>query len=219
MRAVLSIALFFMCVSAVAAPGNRGPRAGQVEYSAAAVHSFSDSFQGLSGSSLDLASRTGLQFGIDYFVSSKLSVGFDVTWVRPRFDATLVPDDGSPSVDISHRSTMFTGQFNGTYNFLESFITPYVEGGLGWTYFDSNISDGAPIIGCWWDPWWGYICNDFYSSYNTTNFSYGVGAGLRWNVASDLAVKAGYRWLEVEVDGLREKPMLESLQVEISYRF
>ena len=192
MRAVLSIALFFMCVSAVAAPGNRGPRAGQVEYSAAAVHSFSDSFQGLSGSSLDLASRTGLQFGIDYFVSSKLSVGFDVTWVRPRFDATLVPDDGSPSVDISHRSTMFTGQFNGTYNFLESFITPYVEGGLGWTYFDSNISDSAPITGCWWDPWWGYICVADWKTYEISQFTYNLGAGVRWDINNMLFTKASY---------------------------
>lgn len=219
MRAVLSIALCFMCAGAIAAPGNQGPRAGQIEYSAALMYSFSDSFQGRGGSTLDLSSRTGFRVGIDYFVSNKLSVGFDAAWVRPSFDATLVPEDGSPSVDISHRASIFSGQFKGTYNFLESTITPYVEGGLGWTFFDSNVSDGTPIVGCWWDPFWGYICSDFYSSYNATSFSYGAGAGLRWNIASDLAVKVGYRWLEVEADRLREKPVLETALIEFSYRF
>ena len=179
MKFLISIALCVICSAAFAAPGAPGPKAGQAEYTAASVHSFSDTVEGLSGSKLDLSSRTGFQIGFDYFVSDKLSFGFDATWVRPNFEALLVPDDGSSPITISNRSDIFTGQLNGTYNFVQGSFTPYVEGGLGWIYFDSNISDGSPVVGCWWDPWCGYICSDFYSSYNATNFSYGVGAGLR----------------------------------------
>jgi len=215
MRFLVSIAMCVLCSSAFAA----GPKAGQIEYSAALVHSFSDTAEGLSGSKLDLSSRTGFQIGFDYFVSDKLSVGFDATWVRPKFEALLVPEDGSAPITINNRSDIFTGQLNGTYNFLQGSFTPYVEGGLGWTYFDSNVSDGSPVVGCWWDPLWGYICSDFYTSYSATNFSYGVGAGLRWDVNRDIAVKAGYRWLEVEADSLRNKPRLESLLLEVVYKF
>ncbi len=219
MRIFVGIALITMFSSVVAAPGAEGTKAGQLEYNGGVVYSFSDSVAGLGGSTLDVSSRTGFQVGVDYFVSNQFSIGFDAAWVRPRYDAVLVPDDGSPEVEVSTRGTIFNGQFNGTYNLLQGPFTPYVEAGLGWTYFDSNVSDGSPVVGCWWDPWWGYICDNFYSSYHKTNFSYGAGAGLRWTLSRDLAVKAGYRVLEIEADNLSSKPQLESALLEISYRF
>jgi opacity protein-like surface antigen len=98
-------------------------------------------------------------------------------------------------------------------------LTPFVEAGLGWTYFDSNVSDSAPIVGCWWDPWWGYICSEFYSTYSSSEFSYGAGVGLQWNFGRDRAINAGYRWLEVEADSLSKKPTLESAVIEVVFRF
>lgn len=219
MRALITIALVAISFGPGAALGQSGPRTGQVEFTAGPVYSFSDSYEGREGSALDVSSRTGFQLGIDYFVADQLSVGFDGTWVRPRYDALLVPEDGSPSVSISNRATVFTGHFNATYLLFQGPITPYVEGGLGWTYIDSNVSDGAPVTGCWWDPWWGYICSDFYSSYSSTSLSYGAAVGLRWSISRDITVKAGYRWLEVEADKLREKPTVETALLEFVFRF
>lgn len=219
MKRDLSIALIAMGALATSLANAQSPRAGEVEYTLGAAHNFSDSFQGEGGSSLNLSSRTGIRVGFEYFTSSKLSFGFDATWARPSYSAVLVPEDGSPDVDISHRASIFSGHITGSYYFVEGPITPFVEAGLGWTFFDSNVSDGAPIIGCWWDPWWGYICSDFYSTYNSTNFSYGAGVGLRWNYARDRAVNVGYRWLEVEADGLGKKPVLETASIEFVFRF
>ena len=75
------------------------------------------------------------------------------------------------------------------------------------------------MTGCWWDPWWGYICTEFYDTYSATNFSYGAGVGLRWNFGTEMAINAGYRWLEVEADGLNDKPTLESAVIEFAYRY
>ena len=219
MKAALGVALCMMFATATTVASAQSPRAGQVEFTAGAAYSFSDSFQGRGGSSLDLSSRTGIRVGVEYFSTSKLSLGFDATWIRPSYSAELVPEDGSPTVSISHRASIFSGQFTGTYYFREGPVTPFVEAGLGWTYFDSNVSDGSPIVGCWWDPLWGYICSDFYNTYSATNFSYGAGVGLRWNFASDMAINAGYRWLEVEADGLGKKPVLESALIEFVYRY
>ena len=216
MRVLTGIALFILSSTAFAATN---PRAGEIEYSAALVYSFSDSLAGNEGSSIDFSSRTGFRVGLNYFFSSKLSAGFDATWIRPNFNAVLIPDDGSAPVTVSHRSSIFTGHFSGAYYLLENDFTPYIEGGLGWTFFDSNVSDSPPVTGCWWDPWWGYICSDFYSTYSSTNFSYGADLGLRWNVASDLAINLGYRWLEIEADDLRNKPTQESAFLEVAYRF
>ena len=220
MKRALGMALLAMGMTATGlASAQSGPRPGDVEYTLGPAQHFSDSFQGEGGSSLDLSSRTGVRMGVEYFTSSKLSVGFDMTWARPSYSAVLVPEDGSPEVAISHRATVFTGHLSGSYYFLDGEFTPFVEGGLGWTFFDSNVTDGPPITGCWWDPWWGYICSSFYSTFSSTNFSYGVGAGLRWNFGRDKAVTAGYRWLEVEADGLGKKPVLETAVIEFAFRF
>lgn len=219
MKAVLSVALIVILAAVTTAANAQSPRAGQVELTAGVAYSFSDSVEGRSGSSIDLSSRTGIRVGVEYFSSSKLSLGFDATWLRPSYSADLVPDDGSEIVTVSHRASIFTGQFTGTYYFLEGPVMPFVEAGLGWTYFDSNVSDGPPIVGCWWDPLWGYVCSDFYSTYNSTNFSYGAGVGLRWNLGPDMAINAGYRWLEIEADGLRNKPTLESALIEFVYSY
>ena len=36
---------------------------------------------------------------------------------------------------------------------------------------------------------------------------------------TDMAIDAGYRWLEAEADGLSEKPTLESAVIEFAYRY
>jgi opacity protein-like surface antigen len=215
----MGIVLLAMGAMATTVASAQSPRAGALEFSIGPAQSFSDSFEGIGGSSLRLSSRTGIRLGVDYFYSSKLAVGFDATWVQPSYSAELIPEDGSDPVAISHRSSIFNGHFAGTFYFTESAFTPYVEAGMGWTYIDSNISKEPPIIGCWWDPLWGYVCSDFYSTFSSTNFSYGAGLGLRWNYGSDRAVVAAYRWLEVEADGLTQKPTLESAALEFIFRF
>ncbi len=219
MKRALGIALIVICATATSLANAQAPRAGQVEFTIGPAYHLSDSYQGRGGSSLDLSSRTGIRLGMEYFSSSKLSLGFDATWAKPSYDGVLVPDDGSEPVSISHRASIFSGHFTGTYYFSEGPIAPFVEAGLGWTYFDSNISSDSPVVGCWWDPWWGYICTEFYDTYSATNFSYGAGVGLRWNFATDMAINAGYRWLEVEADGLNDKPTLETAVIEFVYRY
>jgi opacity protein-like surface antigen len=219
MKRDLSIVLAAVCSLAASPASAQSPRAGEIEYTIGAAHTFSDSVQGLGGSSINISSRTGIRFGLEYFTSSKLSFGFDATWTEPRYNAVLVPEDGSPDIEASYRATIFTGHLTGTYYLLENALTPFLEAGLGWTHFDSNVADGPPITGCWWDPLWGYICSDFYSTYGATNFSYGAGAGLRWSFGRDRAINAAYRWLEIEADGLNKKPVQESLAIEIVFRF
>ena len=133
MKAVLSVALCAIFVTSITAANAQSPRAGQVELTAGAAYSFSDSVEGRNGSSLDVSSRTGFRVGMEYFTTPRLSLGFDATWVRPSYRAELIPDDGSPAETISYRASIFSGQFTGTYYFLEGAVTPFVEAGLGWT--------------------------------------------------------------------------------------
>jgi opacity protein-like surface antigen len=210
-------AIFLVALLAASAVSVAEPRPGTMEFTAGVMQSFSTTASGDNGSALTLKDRTGFQGGIDYYFTSRFSAGFDFSWASPSYNATLVPDDGSPVINASARADMFTGQFNLAYNFMDGPFSPFVEGSLGWTYFDSNVLDGAPVTGCWWDPWWGYICTDFYNTYDETNLSYGASVGARYDFANDLFIKGSYRYLDVDIDG--SNPSLESVAIEIGWRF
>jgi opacity protein-like surface antigen len=209
--------MLIILLSATALAAERRP--GEFEYTAGLVYTDGTSVDTRRGSGIDFSSRLGFQAGIDYYLSSRFALGFDVAWVEPNYKATLIPDDGSAPVQVNQRARVFTGQFVGTYNFLEGPLTPFVEATLGWTYFDSRVSSTPPVVGCWWDPWLGYVCSSRYRTYDETNLSYGMGLGLRVDLSRSFFAKATYRWLELDLDGGREKPLLESASVELGWRF
>jgi hypothetical protein len=70
-------------------------------------------------------------------------------------------------------------RFLGTYNFLQGNFTPFVTGGLGWTYIDTNIPSGLPQNVCWYYPWYGQSCASYVPTQTSTKFSYNAGAGVR----------------------------------------
>jgi len=61
-------------------------------------------------------------------------------------------------------------------------FTPFVTGGLGWTYIDTNIPAGLPESFCWYYPWYGSYCSTYVPTKSTTRFSYNAGLGLRLDV-------------------------------------
>ena len=77
---------------------------------------------------------------------------------------------------------------------LDRSLTPYVEGGIGWTYIDSNIIDGIPSTGCWWDPWWGPVCATFPTTYGKNVWSFALGAGLRAELTDTFFLRGGYEY-------------------------
>ena len=83
---------------------------------------------------------------------------------------------------------------------LQGPLTPFLQAGVGWTKLDSNILNRPPTTGCWWDPWWGWICATEWSTYETTKFSYNLGLGLRWDVNGALFLRGAYNREWVDVD-------------------
>jgi opacity protein-like surface antigen len=196
-RALLSILLISFCANANAA----STREGRVDLSIGAIYNQSISENGSNGSSLDVDSEIGFAFSAAYNITSRLAVGFEGGYVRPDY-TTVINSEDSGLVELKHTLTVGTGMFNAIYNFSSNAFTPYVQAGLGWTYVDSNISDGPPVTGCWWDPWWGYVCRNFYSTYDSNDFAYGVGAGLRYDTMGSMFVKGGYTytWIDGDAD-------------------
>jgi len=195
-------------------------RAGSWEWSVAGIFQQSKNIGSAGGSTLDVDSGTGIGFSFGYNFSNKLTLGLDVDYLRPDYRAVLIEDAIPPtSTTIDHEFTQFNTRIKGTFNLIEAPFTPFIEAGIGWTFVDSNVADGPPITGCWWHPFWGYICNNYWTTFTETSFSYGVGVGLRYEFRGGTFVKASYNTWEMDGVGSTEDPNLSAARIEFGWGF
>ena len=194
-------------------------RAGTWEMGGTLLDISSVSVEGIAGTSLRVDDETGWGFSGAYNFTNRLAVGLDVTWSDPAYVATWVPDNppGLPQ-RISANLDVSVIHFKGIFNVLDTPITPYLEFGAGWTYLDSNIIDDYGGTFCWWDPWWGYVCNTYYDTYADTRTSISYAAGIRWDIASTMVFKAS--WGIIEIDKNRGEDFeLDTIQVTFGWKF
>jgi opacity protein-like surface antigen len=194
-------------------------RARTWEFNAGLQWSDSLSLGGEEGTGLEIDDDLGFTLGGTYNFTNRLALGFDFGWLSPRYDATFLPEGGPPYENIRARLDAFTIAGKGTFNFLEGPITPYVELGFGWTNVDSNIADGPPVTGCWWDPWWGYICAPFFSTYSENLTSWSAALGVRWDINRMWGMKASYGVLELDTSSRLEDASLDMFKIEAVFRY
>jgi opacity protein-like surface antigen len=212
--------LTLLVLAAPALANAQGNRAGDWEWSFAAIYQDSNNSGGSGGSSLSVDSDWGLGVGFNYNFNNRFALGVDLEWLTPDYTAVIVEDVNPPrSQTIRHELSQLNGRIKGTWNIMEGPFTPYVEVGIGWTYLDSNVADGPPSTGCWWHPWWDYICSSFWSTYDTTEFSYGGALGLRYIMRGGMMLKLSYNNYELDTGGDRANPTLNAARLEVGWTF
>ena len=191
------------------------------EWSIGALYQDSKGMGSESGSSLQVDSAIGLGFNVGYYMTDHFSLGFDFDFLRPDYKAVLVDDtvDPAETTEINHEMSQFNGRFKANLDFLEGPFRPFVEAGLGWTYLDSNVLDGDPIVGCWWHPWYGYICEGFYNTFNDTVFTYGVGAGFKYRFVGDAFLKLSVNQWILDGVGVAGDEDLTGARLEFGWTF
>ena len=211
----LSAAVLCGCLVQTSGAWAAGPqRAQKMEASVQFLRTGSENVNGQNGSSVDMDSAFGVGVGFNYNLDQNIALGFNLSWSRPDYEATFFsPEEGLVSID--HRMTLSSGQFKGTWNFLDGAFTPYAEAGIGWNYVDSNVSKGSGVTSCYWDPWWGYVCRRYTRSYNETELAYSFGVGLRYEFGNGMFVKGGVNRLEV--DGGKFDPTLDTALLELGW--
>lgn len=176
-------------------------RDGQWEAALLVNYESGSDLTGDGGSSIDIDKAVGWGFSLGYNLTSKWNFNFRFAMNEPDYSATIVPEDpAEPPQTINYGMSKYSSQFNAVYNFLDGPITPFVQAGLGWAKLDSNIISRPPTTGCWWDPWWGYICTTTWSTYDTTEFTYNLGLGLRWDINAAFFSRASYTREFIKVD-------------------
>lgn len=203
------IALLIITSSAVLAqydnPRKERSKAGSRDgrWEGSVILAFQNSLDPVYGgnAALEVDSATGWGFSAAWNWTDKWNLSYRLVSTSPKYTALVVPDDPLivPQV-VEHKMSKYSHQFNVTYNFSRKPFTPFVMAGVGWTKLDSNVPSAPPTTGCWWDPWWGYICVSDWKTYATSEFSYALGAGLRWDINNAVFTKATYMREFFEVD-------------------
>jgi opacity protein-like surface antigen len=217
MRKILITALILTLPGLAAAQNDR---AGSWDFSIGGIYQNGDGATGAEGSSMSIDNTWGFGFYTGYHINNRFQIGADFDFLRPGYDLTMVSeDDPNDTQRIRHTASQFNGRLKATLNLLDGPFVPFVEVGYGWTYVDSNVADGPPQTGCWWHPWWGYICQNYYSTFSGTETSYGGALGLRYELRGNAFIKASYSLWKLNAGGDQAEPEMESVRLEYGWRF
>ena len=162
------------------------------------------------GSKLELDPAPGFGVGFGYNFTNKFALHLDGSWTRSDYQAKIATTDGAgnPTGMTTASGVLDTATvaLNLSYYFLDGPLTPFVLGGIGWTFVDSNIPSGPPEGVCWWDPWYGNVCTYYQNTYTKDYFSYNVGLGGRWDVFPGFFLRGsvGWQWVDLGKAGITD---------------
>lgn len=194
-------------------------RAGEWNLSLLAAYQGSESISGENGSGIKMSDDWGFGFALGYNFNNHLALSGELSFLDPRYDYTIVPDEPNPSPQtFSHTASIFNAMMKGTYNILSGPVTPFIDVTLGWRNIDSNVASGPPVTGCWWDPWWNYVCRQFWSTYSDSSVTYGGGIGVRWDFNRDMFLRASYSLMKSDT-GSSSDPTFDMGRIEIGWRY
>ena len=175
-----------------------GGRAGTWDFYLPLVYADSATINGQGGSKVDINADFGFGFGFGYNFTENLQLNGIFSWNSRSYDATTVNTDGTTRKYSNYMDTS-TISLNGVYYFLNGNVTPFVSGGVGITYVDTNIQNGTGSTSCWYDPWWGYVCSSYVPTKTENDISYNAGVGVRYDASRQFALQFGYykTWIDI----------------------
>ena len=132
-----------------------------------------------SGVTVEIEDPTVYGFGIGYNLSDHLNLNTDLLFGSADICAGM--DVYGQTVQVEGDTNLFLWNVNLDYNILKGRFTPVATGGIGFVNFNGDFG--------------GF-------EFSETNFSYNLGAGLRWDATDSLFLKAMYKWTWTEMQDI-----------------
>ena len=194
-----------------------GGGAGDWEFRIGPVFTESKNINFDGGSTAHLKSNTGFKLGTGYYVTDQLIIGGNFGYGRSDFNGTVQGTNGAIALEDG-RVDLSTLMFDATYTLLQGPIKPFGVVGLGWNWASTNIASGPPQTGCWWDPWWGYICSGYQPTHGSSSFAYQIGGGVQVNFSRAFAINADYKYTVIDLHNASSKPGIGSIELMLLWR-
>jgi opacity protein-like surface antigen len=171
------------------------------------------------GSTVEFNSSTGFMIGLGYELSQHLEIGANFTYDDRDYEASLAGDTAGERFAVTGDLESMGVMFDLSYYFLTGRIRPFVTTGAGWNFVDTNIPTAPPQVGCWWNPWYGYICEDFQDTKSVDGFAYQVGAGVRYQVNPRISLSGSYKMNWVDFPKADGTPTFDAIQLILNWGF
>jgi outer membrane protein assembly factor BamD len=171
------------------------------------------------GTTANLKSSFGFLAGAGYNFTDRLRLGTSFRYDSKDYDADVVGDTAGEVYAIEGSIDTMSVMVDAAYTFMTGPLTPYVVGGVGWAWVDTNIATEPPEVGCWWHPWWGYVCTSWQDTRTVDGLAYEVGIGMRYDFSNALAADAAYRMRWMDLENATGSPSTDTLQLSLVWKF
>ena len=190
----------------------------QWEFTLGTFYQFSNDLEFEGGTTAETDGELGFKMGFGYNMTDKFAVNFGFNYDSVGYNANVIEDDGDSS-RISGKMDNWVLSVNAIYHFSDGPLTPYVGAGIGWTWVDTNIPDGLPSTGCWWDPWWGWVCATSYPTKTKSAFFYQATIGLRYEFNYSTFMRFNYSSQWLDFGNATSTPRYDVLGLDIGWMF
>jgi opacity protein-like surface antigen len=171
------------------------------------------------GTTAEFDSDTGFRVGFSKHYTDHWEFGGNFGYGQTDYEAAIVGDQIGEIFDVRGEFEYLSLSGDVTYNLFSGPFTPFVVGAIGWTWVDTNIATEPPQTGCWWDPWWGYVCSTFQDTKSIDGFTYQLGVGARYDFRNNFAIHGSYRVTWVDLDNADGTPDFDGFEVSVGWKF
>lgn len=177
----------------------------------------SKTIKGQGESSVDINDDYGFGFGLGYNFNDHFQLNGSITWSSRGYDATIVQTDGSTRRYNNNLDTS-TLMLGGIYHFLNKNLTPFVSAGIGTTHLDTNIPSGLSSTACWYDPWYGYICDIYVPTKTENALSYNAAIGILFDINRQFGLRVAYSRMWVDLKNASHTPDFSTWKLDMVFR-
>ena len=207
----------------VAAPAAaQALRAGKSELSVSPVFTAGKHYGFPSGASSKTDSSYGLGIQWHHNFDGHWSAGLDGEFSRADYTGTAAPaaPSATPPFSFDARIQTTTLRLAFDYSFSSSQLTPFVTGGFGLAFVDTNLPTGSALNACVWYPYWGQICGGAVPTKTMVQVSYSGGVGVRYDLNPEpYFLRALYDTAWIDFGGSIGKNTYSQLRVDFGVKF
>jgi hypothetical protein len=214
----VQLAAVILALVAFSTAAGAQDREGRWEFSLGTSYQGSKSMEFEGGTTVETEADWGFLTGFGYHMSDRMMLAFGFGWAGVGYDANVVKDDHS-TVGISGTYDTWNTSAGLVFHLTDGPFVPYVGAGLGWTWLDTNVPSGLPSTGCYWDPWYGYICYTTYPTHSTDFLTYFATAGLRWEYTPTSFLRLGYTSQWMDFENADSAPRFDVMTLNIGWMF